>query len=226
MPMVSASHAPRHSSPPPTGRRERHRAETRDRIFRAALRLFAERGFLETTVEDITEAADVGKGTFFNYFPTKEHVLATLGAERIAAVERALERAKKGPVMPALQDLATSLAGQSDDSAALLRAIYAAHASCAPVRAELQKRLQTGRRLLAQIFDLARKRGEVRRDRSSAELARLTQIILLGVSFAWALNPDSSLRGTAEDVWDLFFSSLRADEERRRITASRSGSRT
>jgi AcrR family transcriptional regulator len=209
-----------------TGRRERHRAETRERIFRAALRLFAERGFLETTVEDITEAADVGKGTFFNYFPTKEHVLATLGAERIAAVERALERAKKGPVMPALQELATSLAGQSDDSAALLRAIYAAHASCAPVRAELQKRLRTGRRLLEQIFDLARKRGEVRRDRSPAELARLTQIILLGVSLAWALNPDSSLRGTAEDIWDLFFSSLRADEKGRSTASSRSGSRT
>jgi AcrR family transcriptional regulator len=224
--MASASHAPRHFSPRPTGRRERHRAETRERIFRAALRLFAERGFLETTVEDITEAADVGKGTFFNYFPTKEHVLATLGAERIAAVERALERAKKGPVMPALQELATNLAGQSDDSAALLRAIYAAHASCAPVRAELQKRLQTGRRLLAQIFDLARKRGEVRRDRSSAELARLTQIILLGVSFAWALNPDSSLRGTAEDIWDLFFSTLRADEKRRSIITSRRRSRT
>ncbi|HLJ42079.1 MAG TPA: TetR family transcriptional regulator, partial [Candidatus Acidoferrales bacterium] len=53
------------------GRRERRRTETRERIFRAALDLFAERGFMETTVEDITEAADVGKGTFFNYFPTK-----------------------------------------------------------------------------------------------------------------------------------------------------------
>src|SRR5580658_8514734 len=72
------------------GRRERHRAEIRERLFRAALRLFAERGYLQTTVEDITEAADVGKGTFFNYFPTKEHVLATFGAERIAVIEGAL----------------------------------------------------------------------------------------------------------------------------------------
>jgi AcrR family transcriptional regulator len=68
--------------------------ETRERLYRAALELFAERGFLETTVVDITEAADVGKGTFFNYFPTKEHVLAAYGGERIAAVERALEKAR------------------------------------------------------------------------------------------------------------------------------------
>ena len=37
---------------------------TRERIFRAALKLFAERGVLAVTVEDITEAADVGKGEF------------------------------------------------------------------------------------------------------------------------------------------------------------------
>ena len=59
-------------------RRERRCAETRERIIRAALRLFSERGVVATTIEDITNAADVGKGTFFNYFPSKEHILAHL----------------------------------------------------------------------------------------------------------------------------------------------------
>ena len=44
------------------GRRERRAAETRLRLFRCALQLFAQRGFPNVTVEDITEAADVGKG--------------------------------------------------------------------------------------------------------------------------------------------------------------------
>src|SRR5260370_7232271 len=57
------------------GRRQRRSSEIRERLFRAALDLFANKGFLETTVEDITEAADVGKGTFFNYFPSKNHIL-------------------------------------------------------------------------------------------------------------------------------------------------------
>ena len=223
--MASPNPVARHAVPPIAGRRERRRAEIRERIFRAALELFADRGFLETTVEDITEAADVGKGTFFNYFETKEHVLATLGAERIAAIERALERARTGPVLPALKDMASDLAGQSAESAALLRAIYAAHASCAPVRAELQKRIQLGRRLLAEIFAIAQQRGEVRRDRSPAELARLTQIVLFGITLAWALNPDSSLRGTAEDVWELMIPNLRADEKRKR-TKNRRSART
>lgn len=88
-----AAKARRASAPPPANRRERHRAETRERLYSAALELFAERGFLETTVEDITEAADVGKGTFFNYFPTKEHILAAFGSERVAQIERAYEKA-------------------------------------------------------------------------------------------------------------------------------------
>jgi AcrR family transcriptional regulator len=208
--------------PPRTGRRERHRTEVRERLFRAALRLFAERGYLETTVEDITEAADVGKGTFFNYFETKEHVLATFGAERLAAVERTLDRARTEPVLPLLRELATDLAGQSKESAALLRAIYAAHASCAPVRAELHKRLQTGRRLLAELFVIAQERGEVRRDKSAAELARLVQVMLLGVTLAWALHPDSSLRGTAHDTWDLFLPGLLADTKRKSLSHRRS----
>src|SRR5580658_9365421 len=200
---------------PRTGRRERRRTEIRERLFSSALRLFAERGFMETTVEDITEAADVGKGTFFNYFRTKEHVLATFGAERLAAIEQALDRAKNGPVMPVLQELAVDLISHKTENAALLRAIYAAHASCTLVRAELHKRLQIGRRLLAEIFAIAQQRGEVRRDILPAEMARLVQIVLLGVTLAWALHPDSSLRGTAQQAWDLFLPRLLAEGKRK-----------
>jgi len=206
--MASLVPAPRNAAPRRAGRRERRRAEIRERLFRAALRLFAERGYLETTVEDITEAADVGKGTFFNYFPTKEHVLATFGAERIAAIERALDSARKGPALPALRELAADLMGQSPENPGLLRAIYSAHASCSPVREELQKRVQHGRRLMTQIFTIAQQRGEVRRDLPAAHLARLTQIALLGTTMAWALNPDASLRSTALDVWDLLSPNL------------------
>lgn len=215
-----ASHvAPARPPRLPAGRRERRRAEIRERLFRAALELFAERGFLETTVEDITEAADVGKGTFFNYFPTKEHVLATLGAERLAVLERAYKRAQSGPVLPILKELATDLAGQSEESAALLRSIYAAHASCEPVRAELRKRLLEGRRLLAEIYALAQARGEIERERQPEELARLTQVVFLGVILSWAINPDASLRKTAEQVSELFFASLSAGEKTKRSRA-------
>jgi AcrR family transcriptional regulator len=198
-------------------RRERRRLETRERLYRAALELFGERGFLETTVEDITEAADVGKGTFFNYFPTKEHVLAAYGGERIAAVERALEKARgtTGPVLDVLAELAADAAGQSHENPAVLRAIYAAHASCAPVRAELQRRMRTSRKILAEIISLAQRRGEVRSDVAPIELARLIQTIVMGFTMAWALNPETHFQSTARKTWDLISPSLRADTIRR-----------
>ena len=58
--------------------------------------LFAKRGILNTTVEDITEAADVGKGTFFNYFPSKEHVLGVLLEGQLAKVAEAQAAAESG----------------------------------------------------------------------------------------------------------------------------------
>ncbi|MBB5575107.1 MULTISPECIES: TetR family transcriptional regulator [Rhizobium] len=57
------------------GRRERKRRQTRERIEAAALSLFLARGFDGTTIEDITEAADVSKRSFFDYFPSKEEVV-------------------------------------------------------------------------------------------------------------------------------------------------------
>jgi AcrR family transcriptional regulator len=52
--------------------RERKKAETRQRLQEQALRLFVERGYEATTVEQIAAAAGVSHMTFFRYFPTKE----------------------------------------------------------------------------------------------------------------------------------------------------------
>src|SRR5271155_772362 len=197
---------------PAGNRRERNRAQTRDRLYRAALDLFAERGFLETTVEDITESADVGKGTFFNYFPTKEHILAEFGGERMAAVERALETARstEGSVLEVIGELAMDSAGQSSLNAALIRAIFAAHASCAPVRAELQKRKHVSRRMLAEMFQIGQQRREIRTDIPASALASMTQTIFMGLTMSWALNPESTLRKTSNDVWQLICPTLKA----------------
>src|SRR5512142_2816722 len=98
-------------STPPLARRERRRTETRERIFRAALKLFAERGVAATTVEDITEAADVGKGTFFNYFPSKEHVLAAFGEMQAGKARAVFASAKPGtPLAVTVRRLVRALA--------------------------------------------------------------------------------------------------------------------
>ncbi len=56
-------------------RRERKKQETREKIYHTALTLFRIQGFEKTSVDQITSRADVGKGTFYNYFPSKEAVI-------------------------------------------------------------------------------------------------------------------------------------------------------
>jgi AcrR family transcriptional regulator len=60
---------------PPRSLRERRRIRTRRTIQAHALRLFADKGFQATTIEEIAAAAEMAPRTFFRYFPTKEEVV-------------------------------------------------------------------------------------------------------------------------------------------------------
>jgi len=63
-------------SPDGPGLRQRKLQETRERLTRAAMALFLERGFEATTIDDIATAADVSRRSFFHYFASKEDVVA------------------------------------------------------------------------------------------------------------------------------------------------------
>jgi AcrR family transcriptional regulator len=75
------------------GRRERKKLETRRALASAALRLAAEKGPDQVTIEEIADEADVSVRTFFNYFSSKEEAIIGRDAEsRVAMVERLLAR--------------------------------------------------------------------------------------------------------------------------------------
>lgn len=71
---------------PPPGRHERRKTQTRDRLMLAARELLAHRGADATRINEITEAADVGFGSFYNHFGSKEAIVAAV----VEAVAREL----------------------------------------------------------------------------------------------------------------------------------------
>lgn len=199
-------------APARPGRRARRQAETRARILRAALDLFARQGFFATTVEQITEAADVGKGTFFNYFPSKEHALAGLGEIQVSKVQGALTELRQGagPLRVVLRRLARALAEEPGRSPSLVRGLLAALSSSESFLKVMRRHLARGRQLLAQIAAEGQRRGEIRGDIKPTELARLFQQTFFGALLLWALHPSSQLQEWLDTTLELFWSGIAA----------------
>jgi AcrR family transcriptional regulator len=194
------------------GRRERRRAETREKIFRAALGLFAERGFSAVTVEEITEAADVGKGTFFNYFPSKEHVLMTFGDIQLGKIEQALAVARQGgaPLRDVFQKLPGVMAEEPGRSPMLLRGLFEAQLTSAPVREMFLEKARKGRRMLAELVALGQRVGWVRRRVEPEVAARVVQQAFFGTMLLWSLEGAGRLEKRFEATFELLGAGLRA----------------
>lgn len=85
------------------GLRERKKLRTREALADAALRLFAERGYGATTVEDVAAAADVSPRTFFRYFTSKEDAVFADHEERIRLLRDSLR--PRDPLEPVEQTI-------------------------------------------------------------------------------------------------------------------------
>ncbi|MBY3246991.1 TetR family transcriptional regulator [Rhizobium laguerreae] len=109
------------------GRRERKRRQTRERIEQAAMTLFLQRGFEATTIENITEAADVSKRSFFDYFPSKEEVVFAWQdafADRLMAAVAARPAAESSVVTVEAAITATVIASVDEPGLALGELIH------------------------------------------------------------------------------------------------------
>ena len=75
----------------PTGRHARRRELTRAKLVAAARTLFARQGVDNTRINEITDEADVGFGSFYNHFASKEAIVEAVLEETIAAQGAAIE---------------------------------------------------------------------------------------------------------------------------------------
>jgi AcrR family transcriptional regulator len=193
-----------------SSRRERRSAQIRERLFHSALALFAEKGFAETTVEDITNAADVGKGTFFNYFPSKEHILLAFGEMQLAKLQSAVEEARHAdvPLPEFFRALSLRMTEEPMRNPAIVRSLLQAYLSSMPVREgmlDLQKRVLA---LHSEMIQLGQQRGAVRNDIPAIEIAQVLRQAIFGTLLIWTLYGDASLVSRMETTFDVLWAGI------------------
>ncbi|MER5699521.1 helix-turn-helix domain-containing protein [Streptomyces mirabilis] len=123
------------------GLRERNKARRREAITRAALTLFAERGYDETTIAEVAEAAEVSPGTVKIYFGTKQDLALARFSESADRFAGALHGRLPGEkALDVLERWLRSETGRQDEVSALARPMFRANPK---LRALLHERMDT-----------------------------------------------------------------------------------
>src|SRR6185295_7816303 len=196
---------------PSPDRRQRRSAELRERLFRAALTLFAKKGFTETTVEDITNAADVGKGTFFNYFPSKDHILIAFSDMQIAKLQDGVHQVRdsREPMTSFLRALSVRLSAEPGRSPDVVRALLQANLASDTIRAAMRKNYLRGHALLTELMQVAQERKEFRQDIPAAELAHVFRQTVLGTLLVWSVFGDTLLPERIDAALNVLWTGMR-----------------
>lgn len=195
-----------------SGRRAKRSEETRERIFRAALQLFAERGFNATTIEAITTAADVGKGTFFNYFENKESVLLEyreLQMERVTAFVTANKESDR-PLAPLLLELALTLTMEQGNNPGLIQSLLTAIFGSETVQKRMAEAIERNVRQLSGLIARRQHSAEIRDDMGAFTIAQAFQRMIFGTMITWSLAPVDPIEENLKKSIEVFVNGVRS----------------
>ncbi len=191
MTIAEARTAP--AAPLALSRRERKKARTRSEIYSAAMKLFLRRGFDTVTIEDICDAADVARGTFFLHFPGKESLLDEYGEranQDLAAMLKGQGGSAASALRLALKTLAERVSRQPEVISMLVREVVTRPL---PI-VEQKEQTRTLAQLLGAVIRRGQARGEFRR-----KVEPLIAAVALAAAF-FALVYEWSRRGGELDI--------------------------
>jgi len=172
-------------------RRSRKKEAIRSQIIAAAIELFSQHGISGVTVDQIAEAADVGKGTIYNYFQTKEDIVVAF----MAAFE--------GKVQAKLRDVGTSQSPLAEVLTEFIRLqlrmkkryhpfvrvflgqMFLHTDQFLPHMAKIQKTMDPQ---LQELLRDLQQRGAIRPDINVSDLIVVFKTVQLGLTALWAIE--------------------------------------
>jgi AcrR family transcriptional regulator len=172
------------------GLRERKRIDTRKRILAAASELFLARGLEAVTVEEIAAAAEVGKGTVYNYFVAKEDMVVALlvDLDRAALAAVATIPRQGMSVAEALDAAAWALIDNKAEVGTFVRAYLSRLFAAQEAAAELAEFYDQLDEALAALFVRLLARPGMKRALPVDTLVLSFRTMLLGLTAQWALE--------------------------------------
>jgi AcrR family transcriptional regulator len=172
------------------GLRERKKARLRQQIVETALRLFRERGYESTRIEDIVQVLEISQPTFFRYFPSKDAVLSEVGKKGFACQTERLksELSRKAATAERLRRFYETMAKLTEADRPLWQAVVLAGAMD-PVRSpDMRAPEEASVSLLREILAQGQDRGDVTRAFPVVHLAEFMEGLFNTVVREWAVD--------------------------------------
>jgi len=190
--------------PAQPGLRERKKARLREQIEQVALSLYRERGYEGTTVEEICKQVEISQPTFYNYFPSKESILAE---HAMRGFGEPLKQLLTDPsaIQQKLRRYFKSVAEQMMRDARLWHAI-AISGAYNPIRnPSLLKSAEVGTRVLIDVLAQAQKKGELTKEFSAEGLASMLEGLMLRTGIEWGAGVSGrSLEAAMQEALKFF----------------------
>ncbi len=199
--------------PSNSSRRERRKREMQERLLEAAVALFTEQGCEATSVEQICARADMARKTFYNYFPSKEHLIYLLSEQRIFDESRRLleiARQSCGDTIGQLCFYMESTGKHLRQFEVLERElIKQTIKDIAHNDERVAVRYPHLRNLLCDLLDEGQQRGEIRTDFSAELLAQIVSSTLDAVTVSWVYEEQYPLDRHLRELAAYFSATLR-----------------
>lgn len=145
---------------------EEEQARRRREIFDAAVHLFLEKGFAETSMREIAQAAGVGKSTLYDYFQTKDDILVSYFLDEIEVISRQAEEINQHDHLPAAEKLHQVMRAHLEYLLEKKETYVALTSEAQRLGAQSQKRLQAARHayqdLICRLVEQGTREGSFR----------------------------------------------------------------
>ncbi|MGW0045318.1 TetR/AcrR family transcriptional regulator [Rhodococcus sp. NPDC003348] len=183
------------NEPTTLGRRELNKLQTRGRLLDAARTLFAQRGVVGTPVDDIADLAGVSRATFFNYFPSKDDLLAALYASHMSSLAAVIDDllGRDLTTEERIVGVFTDFVRATEDLPGYLRAVTGEFERDLASPTISVERTELFNDELLRILNPGIARGEVRTDYPPRFLAQMVAAIYVSTIRYWRQDPGFDL---------------------------------